>query len=218
MEIMIGQFRKSERNERNLIYAGTLTGDPIKDDNKIIQQFIFANKQRLETFEVMRRQYDAAKLLGMKEKEIKQIFTDRGMKPLYKAIKANKFNPFGISDGMKDAYERVSEKNNIPNPLSKRILKRLNKIEKKLKKQRLNRDFIIDEERYLFNEQNIIEKGIEMFKQKEAEPLPKGFSEKPPQPVVNNNIMAQQKDPITNLTRTEDALLSQSDKVIAGRT
>ena len=27
---------------------------------------------------------------------------------------------------MKDAYERVSEKNNIPNPLSKRILKRLN--------------------------------------------------------------------------------------------
>ena len=60
MEIMIGQFRKAERNERNLIYAGTLTGDPIKDDNKIIQQFIFANKQRLETFEVMRRQYDAA--------------------------------------------------------------------------------------------------------------------------------------------------------------
>ena len=46
---------------------------------KIIKQFIFANKQRLETFEVMRRQYDAAKLLGMKEKEIKQIFTDRGM-------------------------------------------------------------------------------------------------------------------------------------------
>ncbi len=35
----------------------------------------------------MRRQYDAAKLLGMKEKEIKQIFDDRGMMPLYKAIK-----------------------------------------------------------------------------------------------------------------------------------
>ena len=62
------------QNERNLIYAGTLTGDPVKDDNLIIQQFIFANKQRLETFEVMRRQYDAAKLLGMKEKEIKQIW------------------------------------------------------------------------------------------------------------------------------------------------
>jgi hypothetical protein len=194
MEIMIGQFRKAERNERNLIYAGTLTGDPVKDDNLIIQQFIFANKQRLETFEVMRRQYDAAKLLGMKEKEIKQIFEDRQMMPLYKAIKKNKFNPFGVSDGMKDAYERLADKYNIPNPLSKRILKRINKIEKKLKKQRLNKDFIIDEERYLFNEQNIFEKGIELFQEKEkTKSLPEGFSQKTPQPVVNTTAMAQQK-------------------------
>jgi hypothetical protein len=217
MERMIGQFRKAERNERNLIYAGTLTGDPIKDDNLIIQQFIFANKQRLETFEVMRRQYDAAKLLGMKEKEIKQIFDDRGMMPLYKAIKKNKFNPFGVTDGMKDAYERLADKYNIPNPLSKRILKRINKIEKKLKKQKLNKDFIIDEERYLFNEQNIFEKGIELFQEKEkTKPLPEGFSQKMPQPVVNTTAMAN-KNPITNLTRTEDALLSPAEKVIAGR-
>ena len=215
---MIGQFRKSERNERNLIYSGTLTGDPVKDDNLIIKQFIFANKQRLETFEVMRRQYDAAKLLGMKEKEIKQIFEDRQMMPLYKAIKRNKFNPFGVSDGMKDAYERLADKYKIPNPLSKRILKRINKIEKKLKKQKLNRDFIIDEERYLFNEQNIIEKGIDLFKQKEeTKPLPEGFSQKMPQPVVNTTATAN-KNPITNLTRTEDALLSPTEKVIAGRT
>ena len=101
---------------------------------------------------------------------------------------------------------------------SKRILKRINKIEKKLKKQRLNKDFIIDEERYLFNEQNIFEKGIELFnKEKETKPLPEGFSEKPPQPVVNNPAMTQQKDPITNLTSTETALLSPAEKVIAGR-
>ena len=219
MEIMIGQFRKAERNERNLIYAGTLTGDPVKDDNQIIRQFIFANKQRLETFETMRRQYDAAKLLGMKEKEIKQIFEDRQMMPLYKAIKRNKFNPFGVSDGMKDAYARLADKYNIPNPLSKRILKRIDKIEKKLKKQRLNKDFIIDEERYLFNEQNIFEKGIELFQEKEkTKPLPEGFSEKTPQPIINTTSVSQRKDPITNLTRNEEALLSPPEKVIAGRT
>jgi hypothetical protein len=218
MEIMIGQFRKAERNERNLIYDGTLTGDPVKDDNLIIKQFIFANKQRLETFEVMRRQYDAAKVLGMKEKDIKQIFTDRGMKPLYKAIKANKFNPFGVSDGMKDAYERLADKYGIENPLSKRIEKRIKKIEKKLKKQRLNKDFIIDEERYLFNDQNIIEKGINLFKKEEKnKSLPEGFSQTMPSPVVNTTAMAS-KNPITNLTRTEDALLSPTEKVIAGRT
>jgi len=154
IEIMIGQFLKTERDERKLIYAGTLTGDPVRDDNKIIKQFIFANQQRLETYEVMRRQYDAAKVLGMKEKDIKEIFVARGNKPLYKMIKANKFKPFGISDGMKDAYKRKADEKNIENPLSKRILKRLEKIEKKLKKQRLNREFKIDPERYLFNEKS----------------------------------------------------------------
>ena len=120
---------------------------------------------------------------------------------------------------MKDAYERLADKYNIPNPLSKRILKRINKIEKKLKKQRLNKDFIIDEERYLFNEQNIIQKGIDLFKQEEkTKPLPEGFSQKTPQPVINNNTMAQQKDPTTNLTPNQEALLSPTEKVIASRT
>ena len=218
LEIMIGEFRTNERNERNLIYAGTLTGDPIKDDNKIIKQFIFANKQRLETFEIMRRRYDAAKILGVKESEIKEIFKARNMLPLYKAIKKNKFNPFGVSDSMKDAYERLAETYDIPNPLSKRILKRISKIEKKLKKQKLNKDFIIDEERYLFPEEGIIEKGIELFKEEEKnKPLPEGFSQKTPQPVINTTAMAN-KNPITNLTRTEDALLSPTEKVIARKT
>jgi hypothetical protein len=166
IEIMIGQFLKAERDERKLIYAGTLTGDPVKDDNKIIKQFIFANQQRLETYEVMRRQYDAAKVLGMKEKDIKEIFVARGNKPLYEMIKANKFKPFGITDGMKEAYERMADEKNIENPLSKRIINKLDKIEKKLKKQRLNREFKIDPERYLFNEKSIIDRGIELFKQK----------------------------------------------------
>ena len=220
IEIMIGQFLKSERDERKLIYAGTLTGDPIKDDNKIIRQFIFANQQRLETYEVMRRQYDAAKVLGMKEKDIKEIFKARGNEALYKMIKANKFKPFGITDGMKDAYERMSEKYNIENPLSKRIIKRLEKIEKKLTKQRLNREFKIDPERYLFNEKSIIDRGIELFKQDDKPALPEGFSKLPdtPQPVVNNAQMTQNVDPITNLTSTETALLSPTEKVIAGRT
>ena len=42
-------------------------------------------------------------------------------------------------------------------------------------------------------------------------PLPKT-----PMPKLAANT--QQKDPITNLTRTEQALLSPSEKIIAGRT
>ncbi len=41
---------------------------------------------------------------------------------------------------------------------------------------------------------------------------------KHPMPRVNMAQTMQQKNPITNLTRTEEALLSPSEKIIAGRT
>ena len=56
-----------------------------------------------------------------------------------------------------------------------------------------------------------------MFKQNETKPLPEGFSEKLPQPVINTTSTAN-KNPTTNLTSTETALLSPTEKVIAGRT
>ena len=49
--------------------------------------------------------------------------------------------------------------------------------------------------------------------------MPEGFSQLPktPTPVVNTTQMAN-KNPITNLTSTEEALLSPTEKVIAART
>jgi hypothetical protein len=50
--------------------------------------------------------------------------------------------------------------------------------------------------------------------------VPEGYSQLPetPQPVVNNAQMAQNVNPITNLTSTQEALLSPTEKVIASRT
>jgi len=55
MEFMIGDFQEAANDERNLIYKDTLYGDPVEDNNKIIQQYIFANQQRLETFNKMKK-------------------------------------------------------------------------------------------------------------------------------------------------------------------
>ena len=57
-----------------------------------------------------------------------------------------------------------------------------------------------------------IKKEIKTIYETQAPPL--GDT---PMPVVNQAQMVQ-KDPITNLTRTETALLSPTEKVIAGRT
>jgi len=213
LEIMIGEFKAAERDERGLIYAGTLTGDPVEDDNKIIKQFIFANKQRLETFNKMRRQYDAARTLGYNKKQIKKIFEARGMEPLYKYITQNKFKPFSITEGMEEAYERLSDKYKIPNPLSRKIKRKLKKIEKRLRKQKLNKNFNIEEEKYLIADLPMMNAPEIMGAQNKGQPLAKT-----PMPVVNNAAMAMAKNPQTNLTQTEEALLSPSEKIIAGRT
>ena len=72
--------------------------------------------------------------------------------------------------------------------------------------------------REMTNSMTAQRKGIELFnKEKETKPLPEGFSQKTPQPIINTTATAN-KNPITNLTRTEDALLSPTEKVIAGRT
>tara|TARA_Y100001937_G_scaffold25692_1_gene36842 strand:+ start:102 stop:1904 length:1803 start_codon:yes stop_codon:yes gene_type:complete len=200
LNFKLAEFRTDERNERGLIYKGTLTGDPVKDSELIVKQFIFANEQRFETFNSMRRFYDALKVLGMRDKEIKKEFDDRGMGTLYKKIQTNRFKPFTISDRMIEVYEQLSKEKGIPNPLNKRSEKQIKRIIKRLKKQRLNRDFIIDESMYVSDASSM-----------QIPPLPNTPSPR---------IMAQtqQKDPITNLTRTEKALLSPEEQVIASRT
>ena len=215
LEIHIGKFLKAERDERRLIYAGTLTGDPVTDENQIIRQYIFANKQRLETFNKMRRIYDAARTLKISKKTMEEIFQRRP--DLYKLIKKNKFKPFGISEGMEDAYEKIAKRYGIKNPLTKRIRKRIKKLENKLKKQKLNRDYkLMDEERWVLptGKKSILDKVKDLLpgEQTQTPPL-----QPTPTPVVNQAQMAQ-KDPQTNLTRTETALLSPTEKVIAGRT
>jgi len=169
----------------------------------------------------MKRYYDAAKTLNFKEKDIKAIFKARNRMDIYKMIKKNKFKPLEISDNMKQKYKDMSERKGIENPLNKKVKKRIKRIIKRLKKQRLNKDYVIDKDKFLFKEGSIIDtikeilpgkKEIKTIYETQAPPLGKTT-----QPVVNQAQTAP-KDPITNLTRTETALLSPAEKVIAGRT
>jgi hypothetical protein len=198
LNFRIQEFKRDERNERNLIYRGTRTGDPIKDENQIIRQYIEANKQRLETYNKMRRLYDAVKVLGLRDKKIAEEFDDRGAINLYAFIEDNKFKPFSISDNVIAAYAKESEEKNIPNPLNNRVLKQLGKIEDKLYKQKLNQPFIINEEDYLLEESN-----TSMVPPLPEQPMPNAAIVQSPPPVTQ-----------TGLTMMEQALLSEEEKMI----
>ena len=184
------------------------TGDPVEDKNFVLRQYLKANKKRLEDFSEMRRKIDAAITLNTNPKLIYKEFYDRGKGDLYVQVMKNKFIPF--PSDMKWAHEKALEQQRekgIPNPLdgNSRILAIMEKILSK--GQFLNQPFILNEEMF-------IKESKESGNQSKIQTPPLGDT---PQPVVNTAQMAQ-KDPITNLTGTEEALLSPTDKVIAGRT
>ncbi len=199
LNFRIQGFKRDTRNERNLIYADTRSGDPVKDDNIIIKQFVKANQQRYETYSKMRRLYDAVKVLGMRDKKIAEEFVDRNATKLYGFIEDNKFEPFGVSTDVIAAYAKESEEKGIPNPLNERVLKKLKRMRKDMFKLKLNQDFNIDVEKYLLPEADT----------SMVPPLPET-------PMPNVSVAQQTPNVMqTGLTPVETALLSEEEKMIA---
>ena len=209
LDFKIAEFKRDTRDERSLIYKGTLYGgDGVNDSNEIIKQFIFANNQRLETFNKMRRVYDAAKVLGMRNREIKELFEKRGEGPLFESIKKNKFVPFSITDGYKQAYEDKAKEEGVKNPLNRSTIRLIERIEKKLKKQRLNKDFIIDEKDWIREPKKTSSLGF-------GDTLP--TTPMPNQQVVQTAALPASGALNQGLTATENALLSEEEKQITLR-
>jgi len=204
----IGQFVFDQSDQRKLIYKDTLTRDPIKNEDLIVKQFIFANQRKLESYNQMRRFYDAARTLGMSKSKIKDEFKRRNQMPLFKDISKNKFTPFTISKGMEESYEYQSRKYGIPNVLDRSTKKKIKRIIKRLKKQRLNQEFRIDEADYI---SSLPTTGT-------VAPQAAQLPDAPNTGAPSIQLSQANKDPITNLTKTEQALLSPSEQVIAGRT
>ena len=202
----VADFVEAERNQRKLITEDMFTGDPVTDRNFVLEQYWKANKKRLDSMSELRRKVDAAITLGENPKKIYKEFYDRGKGNLYIQMMKNKFVPF--SSDMKWAHEKAFEEQRekgLPNPLdgNSKILAIMEKILSKA--QFLNNDYILNIEDF------ITEPATDNQSSLPTPPLGKT-----PMPVVNQTQMAQ-KDPITNLTRTETALLSPTEKVIAGR-
>ena len=81
---------------------------------KIVRQFILANQQHLETMSKIKRIVDAAQVLGLRRKDIKRIFEDRGQGKLYNNyLRRNKFQSFTVSENMEQAYKDLAREKGI---------------------------------------------------------------------------------------------------------
>jgi hypothetical protein len=219
MHFFINEFiLQNERLTSRMLYEGLRTGDPV-DPNDIIKKFIYGNRIKFQEYSKMRRKIDAAKLLGYSDEELRVWFDKRNQLKDYEMITENTFKPFKVTEGAKESFQSLAEEHGIRNPLDERTLEILGNIYEIMADTPLNSDWTLDAEDWIQPDQGItIDKGTmsdePWWKETKAPTPPLGPTPEP------SKLLSQkpQVDPITNLTGTETAVLSPTEKVIAGRT
>jgi hypothetical protein len=169
------------------------------DANDILKELVQGNASWFEAQKDMKQDIEAMKTLGYTDQQIGTIFDRRGKGKDFNSIRANRFTPFDIPEGLIDEYIRNAEVNGYDNPMSTQTFSVINSVLQELNRLYLDNDFPLD----LLRE----------FTIGNVSALPPT-----PMPNVSNVNTAQQIDPRTNLTRTETALLSPEEQVIASRT
>ena len=184
---------------------GLLKGGP-KTPQSVIERLFVANQASFEVQKEMLRHFQNAQKIGMSRNQIKKSLEKRGIpeSTIDNLFRGN-FKFFFPSEAIQDRFKEISRTTGTPNPFlqAKGIL---NGMKGAFKGLSLYRDFPLTLEDFMppsdtYDDQSSLQ----------TPPLP---STPMPAKVASNT---GQKDPITNLTQTEAALLSPTEKVIAGR-
>jgi hypothetical protein len=162
----------------------------------IIEGLIQGNQSWFEAQQDMKKDLGAMKDLGFNDKQVGIIFDRRNLGRDFNSLRANKFKPFELPEGLIDAYIRNAKENNYANPLTPNTFRQINSVLRNLYKLYLNQPYPS-----LMREMNI-----------------GNTAALPPTPMPMAQPRTQVVDPNTNLTRTEQALLSPEEQVIASRT
>ena len=168
------------------------------DANDILKELVQGNASWFEAQKDMKQDIEAMRTLGYTDQQIGTIFDRRGKGKDFNSIRANRFTPFDIPEGLIDEYIRNAQVNGYDNPMTTQTFSVINSVLQELNRLYLDSDFPLD----LLREFTI-----------------GNVSALPPQPMpnVSNINITQQIDPRTNLTRTQTALLSPEEQVIASR-
>ena len=204
LNFKLAEFQEAKRNEGRKIFEGLRSGDPVTDPNLLIKQYFEANKSFYEDMSKLRRVYDAVKTLGMRDKDIEDLFGKRNEIPLYEDIENNKFFPILITSGQIEGVKDLAKRKNIPDIFSRQVERMINRMEKDMQKLRLNKDFNLNIENYLLKPKQTSELVVPNIPVQVADANPN------PQ-IVNSGQLAQLNQ---GLTMTENALLSEEEKAI----
>ena len=207
MGFKISEFQEGMRNARREFTGGIfgLLAGGRKSPTDVINRYIAANAARFGVQQEMFRNIEAAGILGTESSTLRREFKDRQVSPrTYNKLEEGIFEPYYPSRDIQKRFKEIAEELGEENPFLA-VKDILRAIYNQFREMDLRDEFDIDVSEYVSEDEGLAD----------IQTPPLG---KTPMPVVNNRQLLQQKDPITNLTRTEQALLSPSEKIIAART
>ena len=207
MGFKISEFQEGMRNARREFTGGIfgLLAGGRKSPTDVINRYIAANAARFGVQQEMFRNIEAAGILGTESSTLRREFKDRQVSPrTYNKLEEGVFEPYYPSRDIQKRFKEIAEELGEENPFLA-VKDILRAIYNQFREMDLRDEFDIDVSEYVSEDEGLAD----------IQTPPLG---KTPMPVINNRQLLQKKDPITNLTRTEQALLSPSEKIIAGRT
>ena len=185
---------------------GLLKGGP-KTPQAVIERLFVANQASFNVQKEMLRHFQNAQKIGMSRSQITKSLEKRGIpESTIDDLFKGKFKFFFPSEAIQDRFKEISREGGMPNPFlqSKGILSGMRNAFKGIS---LYRDFPLTLEDFMPPSDTYDDQSSLPTPPLGATPMPsKQLSQAP-------NV-----DPITKLTSTETALLSPTEKVIAGRT
>ena len=201
MGFKIAEYQRGIRNARREFtggFFGLLRGGPI-DPNDIISRYYESNKARFNVMKEMYKDIDAAQTLGTRSSLLKKEFADRQLSTeTYNNLRRGKYDPYFPSKDIQDRFREIARDLGSFNAFT--VAAPI------LRAMRSQMRFLTLDDTFDLDLNDFISDGPS------ATPLPAT-----PQPVVGTQANAQQIDPTSNLTRTEQALLSPEEQIIRQR-
>ena len=206
MAFKLADYQRGIRESRRLFTGGdegVLKGGP-KTSSEVIDRFIKANKARFLTQQQLKKDIEAADILGADELEVRQEFNERQLGKVFSRLSNDVYTPYIPSENIEREFRQIENKIGVSNPYTE-SLDIIREIIFDLRNLSLDDNFdeFINIENYL------------------PQPLinPQSQSALPPTPMPNPQVIQTAAMPAAGamnqgLTPTENALLSEEEKQI----
>jgi hypothetical protein len=205
MGFKLAGYQKGIREARSLFTGGeesVLKGGP-KTPNDIIRRFIQANKAKFLVQKELKKDIEAAELLGVDDFDLRREFRERQLTKDFNRLNNDIFNPYIPSDNIKREFRQMSENLGMSNPYLDALMD-INDITLDLRGLSFDDDF----DEFI---------NVEDYLQDESEPvasLPLPNMPMPSQQVIQTSQMPATGTMNQGLTAVENALLSDEEKQI----